>query len=401
MRLLVLLALPSLLHGRNLFEGDLRIGRAQLRRLWGNEGAERVIHSGVLVDDDDDDDDDDRRSLSTIQDDLLWRSSGRVDGRFRVPYAFDDFYFDRLDNINYTQKMSLVDQDRVVTWMGSLAGVDGDIKSITFVPRVGDEYYISIGHFVDNSCWSYLGMDPGSEMHANQGINLGGDGCLNKGTVHHELLHALGFAHEQSRADRDGYVQINYSNIAPEFHAQFQILHPEAGWSSRGSAYDYGSVMHYGAYAFATDRDIKTIESFGNPIGNRLAASQADLFQMRMMYNCETSARTLDTYCSADCPCAAGEQAPCKSSDANCEGSSVCVDVCVAASAPEATGTPTSTPAIPGPRLGPIASVHVLGIREEPLYNFISLFIALGSIFVFYAFFYFDTPPVQDKAVEY
>jgi len=39
--------------------------------------------------------------------------------------------------------------------------------------------------------------------------------CVTLPIVKHQLMHALGFAHEQSRADRDEHVIIHWDNIKP------------------------------------------------------------------------------------------------------------------------------------------------------------------------------------------
>lgn len=79
-----------------------------------------------------------------------------------------------------------------------------------FVPRTNEKDYIVIKS--DNSgCWSPVGRIGGP-----QELNLQSPGCLSlKGTVMHEMMHALGFLHEQNRWERDDFVTVNYGNIQP------------------------------------------------------------------------------------------------------------------------------------------------------------------------------------------
>lgn len=52
----------------------------------------------------------------------------------------------------------------------------------------------------------------GNRRVGKQSLSIGSN-CDRLATVEHEFLHALGFWHEQSRADRDDYVSIMWDQI--------------------------------------------------------------------------------------------------------------------------------------------------------------------------------------------
>lgn len=61
-------------------------------------------------------------------------------------------------------------------------------------------------------------------------------------------MHVVGFFHEQSRTDRDEYVEIQWGNIELSNIGQFGKY---STMNSVNLPYDYDSIMHYDPYAFS------------------------------------------------------------------------------------------------------------------------------------------------------
>jgi hypothetical protein len=115
-----------------------------------------------------------------------------------------------------------------------------------------------------------------------QVISLG-PGCAHFGIAVHEILHALGVWHEQSREDRDGNVQILWANILPGRAHNFE---QRINDGDDIGPYDFGSIMHYPRRAFSKDpANLDAIVPHGGQtIGQRSGLSAGDIAAIRAMY---------------------------------------------------------------------------------------------------------------------
>ncbi|KAL5274454.1 hypothetical protein ACFFRR_000908 [Megaselia abdita] len=131
----------------------------------------------------------------------------------------------------------------------------------------------------NTGCWSSVGMQKGQQV-----VNLNTPRCVTHGVVLHEILHALGFFHQQSSTNRDDFVKINWENILEGKESNFNKYNTTY-ITSFGVDYDYGSIMHYSGKAFSKNGD-PTIEPLMNGVslGQRKELSESDTLKLNKMY---------------------------------------------------------------------------------------------------------------------
>lgn len=154
--------------------------------------------------------------------------------------------------------------------------------NIHFIPRTSEFNYIFIQSSSGNN--SYVGMLGGSQT-----VNIyNWDYTF---IMAHELMHALGFQHEQSRTDRVSYVQINYQNVCQNCcsgqscNYAFDVV-PTA---DTVGTYDFDSVMHYEQYGFSINGQptitvLPPYQAWQDEIGQRTHLSTGDINGLRSRY---------------------------------------------------------------------------------------------------------------------
>uniref|UniRef100_W5UM60 Metalloendopeptidase n=1 Tax=Ictalurus punctatus TaxID=7998 RepID=W5UM60_ICTPU len=151
------------------------------------------------------------------------------------------------------------------------------VSCIRFVPRYNERDYLSIES--RSGCYSYVGR-----LGYGQTVSLDRNGCIYHNTVQHELLHALGFNHEQTRSDRDNHIRILWENIIENMKYNFDKI----ATLNQGTPYDYDSVMQYHKTGFSKNGK-PTMEPIPNSnveIGLAREMSQNDIVRINRVYEC-------------------------------------------------------------------------------------------------------------------
>ncbi|XP_022801470.1 low choriolytic enzyme-like [Stylophora pistillata] len=193
----------------------------------------------------------------------------------RIPYTLDVGFFGRLFGNDMVK--------------GFLAAVQEFAKRtcLRFEEKEDeDKDYLEI--FSGPGCFSMIGRRGGK-----QEISLG-KGCETKGKAIHELMHAIGFLHEQSRKDRDQHVTILAGNILDVGKSEFKTYNQD----NSNLPYDFHSIMHYNNKIFSKNGE-DTIRALIDPemtLGQEYGLSALDVVRVNMLYKCPQLRKDLVLY---------------------------------------------------------------------------------------------------------
>jgi len=197
-------------------------------------------------------------SLGVAYASYLWPKVGSV---YEIPYTIDPSSGD-MTNLNTA----------ITQFNSTFSGV------IQLVAYTSQTNYIDFDFDASNTsgvCEAYEGMVGGEQV-------VGGSGTCTVATILHEMGHTVGVWHEQSRPDRNTYVNVNYGAVIKASRSNFdQLLDND----QELTPYDYASVMEYPAFSFSRNGE-PCIESIpaGIPLSNPNGYSAGDIDGILRLY---------------------------------------------------------------------------------------------------------------------
>ena len=208
-----------------------------------------------------------RNSMGLAYTQYLWPKVGSV---YQVPYIIDP---------------SSGDQANLNTAIGEFNNEFAGI--IQFVAHTTETDYVNFDFDPNNfsgSCEAYEGRVGGEQT-------VGGSASCTIATILHEMGHTVGVWHEQTRPDRDTYVNVNYGAVIKGSRGNFDKLLDD---NQVLSPYDYASVMEYPAFSFSRNGEpcIETIPA-GIPLSNSGGYSPADIDGIDRLYGAIPTAVTV------------------------------------------------------------------------------------------------------------
>jgi len=155
---------------------------------------------------------------------------------------------------------------------------------ITWIPKRPEDKAFATFTFDGAECSSTAGY----QGLRNHNVYLPSIICFSRTTLLHEMLHLLGFMHEQNRKDRDQYMDMFYHNMAT-VNDEYDIYEDSAALNF---PYDYLSSLHYRLPGIGGSRgDRLSMMPKSNPclrVGQGRGMSKLDVTKINNYYDCST-----------------------------------------------------------------------------------------------------------------